>query len=108
MIQRHLFCLVCLLVFAFGQAQDLSLFQKKWFVQNNDTLPYRILLPVDYKASEKYPLVLFLHGAGERGSDNEKQLVHGAKLFLNDTVRRDFPAIVVFPQCKENSYWSNV
>src|SRR5690606_21243251 len=49
-----------------------------------------------------------LHGAGERGSDNQKQLVHGAELFLDDSVRRAFPAIVIFPQCPEDSYWSNV
>jgi predicted peptidase len=53
-------------------------------------------------------LVFFLHGAGERGNDNEKQLVHGAKLFLQEEVRTKYPAIVVFPQCAENSFWSNV
>lgn len=89
-------------------AQDLNLFQKKQFIIGNDTLPYRLLLPENYDASKKYPLVFFLHGAGERGNDNEKQLVHGAKLFLKEEVRRDYPAIVVFPQCPQNSFWSNV
>lgn len=89
-------------------AQDLSLFQKKQFISGNDTLPYRLLLPENYEASKKYPLVFFLHGAGERGNDNEKQLVHGAKLFLKEEVRRDYPVIVVFPQCPQNSFWSNV
>lgn len=89
-------------------AQDLNLFQKKQFISGNDTLPYRLLLPENYEASKKYPLVFFLHGAGERGNDNEKQLVHGAKLFLKEEVRRDYPAIVVFPQCPQNSFWSNV
>lgn len=89
-------------------AQDLNLFQKKQFITGNDTLPYRLLLPENYDASKKYPLVFFLHGAGERGNDNEKQLVHGAKLFLKEEVRRDYPAIVVFPQCPQNSFWSNV
>lgn len=89
-------------------AQDFSLYQKKWLIEGNDTLPYRLLLPLNYNSSKAYPLILFLHGAGERGSDNEKQLVHGAKLFLKDEVRSNFPAIVVFPQCPQNSYWSNV
>ncbi len=46
--------------------------------QASDTLPYRILLPLNYDASKKYPLILVLHGAGERGNDNEAQLVHGS------------------------------
>lgn len=88
--------------------QDLSLYQKKWLVQGGDTMPYRILLPENYDSSKKYPLVFFLHGAGERGNDNEAQLVHGGKLFLKEEVRKNFPAIVIFPQCAQESYWSNV
>lgn len=89
-------------------AQDKSLFQKKQFILGSDTLPYRILLPENYDASKKYPLVFFLHGAGERGNDNEAQLVHGSKLFLDPVTRKNYPAIVVFPQCPKNSFWSNV
>ena len=89
-------------------AQDLSLYQKKLYIMGSDTMPYRLLLPDNYDATKKYPLIFFLHGAGERGNDNEKQLVHGAKLFLKDDVRKNFPAIIVFPQCAANSFWSNV
>ncbi len=91
-----------------AQAQDFSPYQKKWLIDGKDTLPYRLLLPLDYDPGKKYPLILFLHGAGERGNDNEKQLVHGAKLFLVDSIRKTYPAIVVFPQCAANSFWSNV
>ncbi len=89
-------------------AQNNDAYEKHWLVQGNDSLPYRLLLPENYDASKKYPLVFFMHGAGERGNDNEKQLVHGAKLFLRDDVRKNYPAIVVFPQCPRNSFWSNV
>lgn len=90
-------------------SQDLSLFLKKDFTGSDGTqLPYRILYPAKYEAQRKYPLILVLHGAGERGSDNEKQLVHGSKLFLDSTVRAKYPAIVVFPQCPEQTYWSSV
>lgn len=104
---------ILLVAFAFlfihqSWSQDLSQYEKHWFIQNGDTLPYRLLLPENYDAAKKYPLVFFLHGAGERGKDNEKQLVHGAKLFLKDEVRKSFPAIIVFPQCATNSFWSNV
>ena len=89
-------------------AQAFDAYQKKVLVQGPDTLPYRLLLPVDFDASKKYPLVLFLHGSGERGRDNEAQLTHGGKLFLNDTARKSFPAIVVFPQCPPDLRWANV
>ena len=89
-------------------AQNMDAFTKKLFIRSGDTLPYRVLLPENYDASEKYPLIIVLHGAGERGNDNEKQLTHGAKLFLQPEVRKKHPAIVVFPQCPENSFWSNV
>jgi predicted peptidase len=99
---------ICFMV-AFGFsafAQDFSLFEKKEFVEGTDTLRYRILYPVNYKARRKYPLVLFLHGAGERGNDNQAQLTWGASLFLDPANREEHPAIVIFPQCPEDSSWS--
>lgn len=89
-------------------SQEKSEYTKHWFIKGSDTLPYRLLLPKNYEASKKYPLILFLHGAGERGNNNEAQLTHGWKLFLQDSIRNNYPAIVVFPQCSADSYWSNV
>ena len=109
MIMKKIFFFISFMAFvAVGHTQDYSLFQKKWIVQGSDTMPYRILLPQNFDASKKYPVVFFLHGAGERGRDNEAQLTHGAKLFLRDDVRKDYPAIVIFPQCSKDGYWSNV
>lgn len=88
-------------------AQDLSLYEKKVFTSpSGQQLPYRILFPENYDQSKKYPLVLFLHGGGERGDDNEKQLTHGAKLFLIEENRKNFQAIVIVPQCPMDSYWA--
>ncbi len=53
-------------------------------------------------------LFCFFMGAGERGSDNQRQLTHGAKLFATDYLREEYPAIVIFPQCPEESYWASV
>ena len=83
-----------------------EIFEKQEFVYNGNTLPYRILYPANYDKNKKYPLLLFLHGAGERGKDNEKQLGHGAKLFITEENRKNFPAIVVLPQCPEESFWA--
>ena len=98
-----------LLIPFLSKAQNLSLFERGTFINKTDTLPYRILFPVNFDPAKKYPLILVLHGAGERGNDNEAQLKYGPKLFLNDTIRTKYPAIVVFPQCpREPDYWSNV
>lgn len=89
-------------------AQDTSLYKHEYYIDKKDTMPYRVLLPVDYNPSIKYPLILFLHGSGERGNDNKSQLIHGGEFFLKDSIRNQYKAIVVFPQCSRNSYWSNV
>jgi predicted peptidase len=89
-------------------AQDLSLYQREMYAAQGDSMPYRILYPENFDPNQKYPLMLFLHSRGESGRDNEKQLTHGARLFLKDTLRANYPVIVVFPQCPEESSWANV
>ncbi|NJM25304.1 MAG: prolyl oligopeptidase family serine peptidase [Bacteroidia bacterium] len=92
-----------------AQAQDKTLFEKAIFVsKQGDSLRYRILYPENFESTKKYPLVLFMHGAGERGNDNEKQLTHGADLFLSPANRKQFPCIVIFPQCQEDKYWVDI
>ena len=107
-MKRWMIIIGVMLFYGAGFSQDLSQYEKHYHISDKDTLPYRLLLPANYDASKKYPLVLFLHGAGERGNDNEKQLIHGSKLFLSDESRTKHPAIVVFPQCPSGSYWSSV
>jgi len=85
----------------------LDIYEKKEFkYADGQVLPYRILYPENYDKNKKYPLLLLLHGAGERGKDNEKQLTWGSKLFITAENRKSFPAIVVFPQCPEESFWA--
>jgi predicted peptidase len=81
-------------------------FQKEVFLKQGDTLKYRILYPYNFSEDIKYPVVLFLHGAGERGNDNEAQLMHGGKLFLEKN--KDFPSIVIFPQAPQDDFWARV
>ena len=71
-------------------------------------IPYQIFFPANYDSDKIYPLILFLHGAGERGNDNEKQLVHIAPHLSSDTVQNKFPSILVFPQCPTDGYWAHV
>ncbi len=72
------------------------------------TLGYRLLSPKTIEPGKKYPLVLFLHGSGERGTDNAKQLMHGPPLFAKPAVREKFPCFVLAPQCPPEKTWSAV
>jgi predicted peptidase len=71
-------------------------------------LNYRLLKPLSYDAKKKYPLVLFLHGAGERGDDNKGQLRHVAPTYAAKENREKYPCFVLAPQCPGNQQWNNV
>jgi predicted peptidase len=70
-----------------------------------EKLPYRLLRPSAEEPGKKYPLVLCLHGMGERGEDNLRQLAHGVRRFAEPEIRERFPAWVVVPQCPGNERW---
>lgn len=72
------------------------------------TLNYRIFLPPNLSKSEKVPLVLFLHGAGERGEDNARQLVHGIPALLEYLKNTNQRAILLIPQCPADRRWVEV
>ncbi|MBO5273876.1 MAG: hypothetical protein J6I45_04605 [Clostridia bacterium] len=71
------------------------------------TLPYRLYLPEDY-AERSCPVILSLHGAGERGSDNEIQAQGGILPYIlaDDTLSSE--AIIISPQCPEEGQWVDV
>ena len=72
---------------------------------NFESLPYRIMTPRSYDSTSTYPLVIFLHGIDERGTDNEKQLKWGASLFQSDSISKQYPSFVVFAQCPSENKW---
>jgi predicted peptidase len=75
---------------------------------SGDTLNYRLLKPASYDSTKSYPLVLFLHGAGERGSDNYSQLKWAAAHFADPTMREKYPAFVIAPQVPQGETWSSL
>lgn len=87
-------------------AQNEMYSHEEFMSTEGKELKYRLLRPEVEKEGEKYPLVIFMHGAGERGDDNEKQLVHGSRMFLNPVNREKYPAYVIFPQCPEEEFWA--
>ena len=72
-------------------------------------LPYRLAIPKDYDPAKQYPLIVFLHGAGERGNDNEAQLAHPDVLnLISDEVAAKHPCFLVAPQCPNDRRWAEV
>ena len=72
------------------------------------TLGYRLLPPKVVEPGKKYPLVLFLHGSGERGTDNAIQVKYAVAFFLKPEVREKFPCYVLAPQCPPEKTWSEI
>jgi predicted peptidase len=105
----YIFILLCIAFQSRISAQNESDFEKNIFISGtSDTLQYRLLKPVSMDTSKKYPIVLFLHGAGERGNDNAIQLKNGAINFASSLNRKLFPCYLVAPQCANGYRWVEV
>lgn len=98
--------LCCYLSITLVQAQTSLFSYNKHFNKKGDSLNYRLLYP-DYDPLRKFPLVIFLHGSGERGNDNEAQLKWGVGNFANDRTMARYPCFVIAPQCPANQGWNN-
>ncbi len=85
-------------------------YEKSYFTDSLGTvLPYRLLRPMTADSRDaKYPVILFLHGAGERGSDNETQLQYIDSVFASQKFMTEHPCYVIIPQCAEKYRWCEV
>lgn len=100
---KHLLTLLIMIALS-ATAMAQEQYEKCELIIGNDTLLYRALAPQNMDAAKKYPLVVYLHGAGERGNDNTLQLFHGSQQFLNPYNRETYPCYVVFPQCPAGKF----
>ena len=84
--------------------QKTVTFEKKQ--SGSDQIDYLLSLPDGYErdTKQKWPLVIFLHGAGERGSDINKVKIHGPPMLVEKG--KKFPFILISPQCPKDSWWS--
>lgn len=74
---------------------------------DGDSLPYQLYTSSDMDTTKKYPLILWLHGKGERGTDNEKQ-VYWTKKWLPDSLEKEaYKSFLLSPQCSKDRMWSN-
>ena len=71
------------------------------------SLPFQLRKP-SVEKGQKYPLVIFLHGAGERGTDNKRQMMNGATKILEFAENARKNIFLLAPQCPENDKWADV
>jgi len=118
-MKKHIFtiilCIFLLCALTLPAAAEIitpkmtDLFSVKWFRSSNGySMYYRLYLPEDYSEDKDYPVILFLHGAGERGTDNVSQLKLGIIEPFRNTEHPIYDCIVVAPQCPKGSKWVNV
>jgi predicted peptidase len=105
-ITVFLIFIICGYLPVISQVENSDSYMKSHFIRSSDTLLYRFLQPENRDNSKKYPLVIFLHGAGERGNDNEAQLFHGSGLFTENS--KEYPCFALFPQCPKDKKWVEV
>jgi predicted peptidase len=88
----------------FGQSSSVQAeINKEFTLTMKSEYKYVLQHPPSTKPSEKLPLIVFLHGAGERGDDLGKVKVHGPWTFLQ--THPEYRFIVLAPQCKEGEFW---
>ncbi len=82
-------------------------FINKVVLVNDKPYPYVVYVPRDYDPERAWPLIVFLHGAGERGHDG----LHQTDVGLGHAIRRNpewFPCLVLMPQCPPKVWWDAV
>ena len=90
-------------------SQNNSIMKKfdfKTHESNSTSIPYRFFCP-EVEDGQVYPLILALHGSGERGSDNEAQ-IHANKLatvWVENKNQKEYPSFVIAPQCPKDNKW---
>lgn len=72
---------------------------------SGERFAYRLSAPQFPAAGKKYPLILFLHGSGECGTDNQKQIKVGVPALIDTLLKCPEPVIVVAPQCHGGHWW---
>lgn len=92
---------------ALSAKDNAGAFQKKVY-NSKGPLNYRLYTPENMDPNKKYPLIIFFHGAGSRGSDNIKQLTKGLMNILAYSKASGNPVIIIAPQCPKDKRWVNI
>lgn len=87
-----------------GPVPEGGRFEKRTLLVEGEPHAYQVFVPAHHSSVKPAPVILFLHGSGERGSDGDAQTQAGLGPYVRAHAK-DFPAIVVFPQVPENGEW---
>ena len=82
-----------------------SLTAESHAIEGVGRLPYRLYSPTPIEEKAEYPLIIFLHGAGERGDDNTSQMKHGVGSIIRFIEQFNKPAFVIAPQVADGLQW---
>jgi poly(3-hydroxybutyrate) depolymerase len=97
--------LALLPVSAFAREQETG-FVDRAITVSGKTYRYQVFVPYNWDKHKKWPVILFLHGAGERGEDGLLQTDVGLGHAIREQVAR-FPFVVVMAQCPQESVWTD-
>jgi predicted peptidase len=107
MSRRNFLALFFLLILAaacpaFGRVQ--TGFLDRTVIVSGNSYRYQVYVPADFSKKKSWPVILFLHGAGERGDDGmiQTDVGIGHAIRLNNS---RFPFVVVMPQCRKEKIW---
>lgn len=91
-----------------GVDEIFNKFIKRYHTYHGTRLPFYLLIPADHNAKIKYPLVLCLHGSGERGDDPSAVKMNSlATVWATDSNQNKWPCFVLVPQCPVGKRWVN-
>jgi poly(3-hydroxybutyrate) depolymerase len=106
-MKRYAVLLAALCTTPSAHAQDrFPQFQARTHKEGDSALKYRLLVPKAYKPGTALPLIVWLHGSGEKGTDNTAPLLALDRTFLADAEK--CPAFVLVPQCPDRTAWHAV
>ena len=100
---------ICGIVSRTASAVTVNDFLPRAYTNASGVLPYRLFKPANYNPTNKYPLVVFMHGSGERGADNSRQLSvwPSAMVFADAPNQSKNPSFMIAPQCPNNASWDS-
>ena len=100
----------CLIILTFSGLETMGQIEDKFYPGIHhylgSDLPFQLFIPSSYDSSQQYPLILYLHGASSRGTDNISQINRPpVAFFISDSIQTKHPSFILAPQCPGGQQW---
>ena len=113
-IANNKYCLLLFLMLLFisfeilpySYSYSYGSFEKDFYIKNNIAYPFMLYIPKSYDENKSLPLVIFLHGAKERGNDGYSQCLVGLGPCIKENTYLQ-NSFILFPQILENMFWAS-